>query len=450
MSRSYSALLGLVLLIGLTACGKDENNADNSTSPYNNNPPNNQMANNQMENQAPNNTTENSGQNNQTPNTSTETPLAFEFVEIDLGDPVEALTEIRFIPGTDSDFLLARKNGEVLHYTLEGDKATRKGSFTIDGVVERSDCGLIGMEFDPDFLENKFVYFGYCRGLGQNRISRHQLDTSDLSSFDTAGATIIDVDTPDAEAHWHNVGSIAFDQDGVMWALFGENANMAAAQDNTLNAGALVRIIPNRDVDGDGYTIPEGNPFVGDEDASDAIYAYGLRSPWRGTIDQRGHFWVGDVGAATIEEVNIVTEAGQNFGWPNSEGPCTEDCDGQTDPLINWNREPDHPFVLDDEDVAATDRRAVWVGLAYKGGEDDKYEGKLSDKVLYGDFCGGWVRAASTDDAGKLTWDGHLGHLEGVVSWAQAPDGHAYVATYGNCKTFPYAPGNIYRAVLAK
>lgn len=378
-------------------------------------------------------------------------PAKLRFTEVSLGEEVTAMTELKFIPGT-SRFLILRKTGEVLLFELESTgQAKRLGRFEVPGVFDEADCGLISAAFDPDFAQNKFVYFGYCTGIGENAISRHVLDPEALEQVGPSGKLIIEAQAVDAEKAWHNVGSMAFDAQGYLWGLFGENALQDPAQDPANTLGSLVRIKPNRSPDGQGYEPAPDNPFVGQAGKSDAVYALGLRSPWRGHLDSQGRFWIGDVGAAEIEEINIVTKPGQNFGWPKSEGPCKRGCEGQTDPLIHWNRSLEHPFAFDDDQTAPTTRRAVWVGVEHRPASAvDPYQGRLKGKVLYGDFCTGWVRTAIANDRGALSYDANVGHLEGVVSWDQGPQDHLYVVTYGNCFTFPYKPGKLYRAELVE
>lgn len=426
MKANASVLVALSLMaLALCACSDDKNNEANNS---NNGPYNNVKLDMQPDMLA-----------------LPEAKLTFE--EVELSEEVLAMTELKFIPGT-SQFLLLRKTGQVLVFELEADGAKRIGSFEVPGVYSESDCGLISAAFDPGFEQNKLVYFGFCTAIGANSITRHTLDLSELSSVASSAKTVIKAEAADAEKAWHNVGSMDFDAQGYLWALFGENTVKEAAQDPANTLGSLIRIKPNTDPDGEGYEPAPGNPYIGQAGKSDAVYALGLRSPWRGHLDSKGRFWIGDVGAAEIEEINVAHTPGQNFGWPKSEGPCKGNCQGQSDPLIHWNRSLEHPFAFDDEQTAPTTRRAVWVGVEHRPGEQDPYEGKLKDKVLYGDFCTGWVRTASVDDQVKLRFDQNVGHLEGIVSWAQGPDGHLYVVTYGNCFTFPYKAGKLYKAVI--
>ncbi len=91
--------------------------------------------------------------------------------------------------------------------------------------------------------------------------------------------------------------------------------------------GSVLRI----DVDGKDqgleYAIPEDNPFVGEVGVRPELYAYGLRNPWRCSIDRgerrtrkgKGRIFCGDVGQSNYEEVDIV-EKGGNYGWKAFEG----------------------------------------------------------------------------------------------------------------------------------
>ncbi len=67
------------------------------------------------------------------------------------------------------------------------------------------------------------------------------------------------------------------------------------------------------------HGIPADNPFVGGGGRPE-IFAWGLRNPWRISYDAPGaRLWVGDVGQANFEEIDVVTGAG-NYGWDCREG----------------------------------------------------------------------------------------------------------------------------------
>jgi glucose/arabinose dehydrogenase len=378
--------------------------------------------------------------------------LAFQdlTVEGDFG----LVSAMKFLPGTN-ELLALSWGGSVVHYRLEGDTAKRLGAFQVPGVYAVLDCGLISLAFDPDFAENRFLYVGTCVSGTHSGIFRLTFDPADYDAIPASMAEILVLGHADASKPWHNVGSIGFDDDGALWALFGDKTVNATAQDRTSNLGSLIRIVPNREVGGSGYTTAPGNPFAGSATDSPDIYAYGLRSPWQGIRDSKGRYWIGDVGADTAEEVNLVTEPGQNLGWATTEGPCTKgNCSGLVDPLIHWTRADDHRFILDDADAEPTGLRVAWAGLEHRPHPDDPYGGKLDGKVLFGDFCVGFVRAATADDSGKLVETVPLGHLALASGWDQGPDGYLYATTFGTCSTPKIAehgpfPSRLVRALPA-
>ena len=68
-------------------------------------------------------------------------------------------------------------------------------------------------------------------------------------------------------------------------------------------------------------TIPTDNPFFdGNGPNMDAIWARGLRNPYRFSFDPvTGHMYIGDVGKNSVEEINVGVR-GANYGWPTCEG----------------------------------------------------------------------------------------------------------------------------------
>ena len=98
--------------------------------------------------------------------------------------------------------------------------------------------------------------------------------------------------------------------------------------------GSVLRIDVDGKESGKEYAIPANNPFVGVPNVKPEIYAYGLRNPWRCSIDRgdretgegRGRIFCGDVGLDKFEEVNLI-EKGGNYGWRAFEGNNCFDSD---------------------------------------------------------------------------------------------------------------------------
>ena len=92
------------------------------------------------------------------------------------------------------------------------------------------------------------------------------------------------------------------------------------AQNLGVPQGKMLRINPLQGPNGQPYTVPSDNPFVGHAGTLPEIYAYGLRFPQTFSWDPvTGTMYINDLGQDVVEEVNIGV-AGANYGWSQREG----------------------------------------------------------------------------------------------------------------------------------
>jgi len=156
----------------------------------------------------------------------------------------------------------------------------------------------------------------------------------------------------------HGVGALAWGMDGTLLGVSGDGAcynhtdqgsdsdtyysraqsdgiigsdqNIGALRSQYLGSlsGKMIRIDPDT---GDGLP---SNPFFdpgNPRSSRSRVWALGLRNPYRfvrkpGTGSHNpadgipGTFYVGDVGWNNAEDFHVVTQAGQNLGWPVFEG----------------------------------------------------------------------------------------------------------------------------------
>lgn len=374
--------------------------------------------------------------------------FALDFEPIALpGEPV-ALTDLVFLPGGD-EFLVSERTGRLLRYALdtEAGTATLIDEVVIEVDVDR-ECGLISLAIDPEFATNHAFYMGYCTAPGTSVLARAELHASEGLATVPASTTIL-ITVSGADAGWHNVGAIDFGPDRTLHVLFGDKGMADLAQSLDARNGKLLRIIPH--ADGSGYDPAPGNPY-GTEGIAAEVLALGLRSPWRGFVDSRGRFWIGDVGNHRFEEVDLVGADGANFGWPLAEGPCAlpdGGCAELVDPLTYYGHAARDPFIADDPEASATIGRSVWVGLEYRGETIDRYDGALTGRVLFGDIAIGFVRSIRVDETGRVLEHGNVGHLQGASAWREGPDGWIYALGYGSADAAPVMPGGLYRVVMA-
>lgn len=204
-----------------------------------------------------------------------------------------------------------------------------------------SERGLLGIEFGPR----------------DGRLFLHYTDR-DYDSHVASWAMMNGVPVPGSRREVlfqkqpglaHKAGQLAFDDQGNLYVALGDGNRAGMAQDESSLLGSILRVRPKPG--GPGYTIPAGNPFAGRADANPAVFAKGLRNPWRFSIDRAtGDIWIGDVGESTIEEVDRIPAgtSGQNFGWPSFEGSQrVGDGDGAfVEPVTEYRHDEIGPAVI--------------------------------------------------------------------------------------------------------
>lgn len=360
--------------------------------------------------------------------------VGLDFVDVSIDG--DYFTDVAWLPGRPDEVLIASHPGQILHYRIEDDAAVRLGTIEIE-VAMLNDCGLLAIAADPGWAENGFIYAGHC--IGDDYATRITRLTFDGSSYDVAGTAAVTLEVSETRGPFpfnHNVSNILFEDDGTMVVGVGDKSAVdQVGQDPTSLPSTIMRIVPNRDPGGSGYEPAPGNPFTDPAEGAPEVWAYGFRYPWRIVRDPRGWYYVGDVGEGGFEEVNVVLEAGTNFGWPICQGFCDPPMAGLVDPITAWPHNDDHPYVVEDPETLPGPNRAVWVAPMRPTEAEDPFRGLLDDSVLFGDVCTGWVRGATIDDDGAMVDDRLLAHLPYVTSWTWSPDGTGYVTTFGSCNS---------------
>lgn len=293
-----------------------------------------------------------------------------------------------------------------------------------DRLAVGGERGMLGIAFHPDYQANGYVYVSFT-SFDQHRIERYTV-RPDGNSLDPASATVILSTTQPSTVHVG--GSLSFGPEGMLWASKGDGGVYSEpdAPGNAQDRGTLHGTILRMDVDrGEPYAIPPDNPFVG-SDGRDEIWHYGLRNPWRFSMDEpSGLLYIGDVGEGSFEEVDVVPldEGGHNFGWDHMEGlhcfPDDSECDptGLTLPVLEYPKTPG---------TCAS----VIGGHVYRGSAIPE----LAGHYVYTDLCAGWIRSFLFDE-GEVLHEQEWA-LPSDVSFPTAigegPAGELYVLSLGS------------------
>jgi glucose/arabinose dehydrogenase len=301
--------------------------------------------------------------------------------------------------------------------------------------------GLLGLAFHPDYANNGFFYVDYTDDAGDTQVERYTVSAKDPNVADPDSAyTILTQDQPFSN---HNGGQLAFGPDGYLYVGLGDGGSGGDPQENGQNLQTWLGKILRVDINGDdfpadperNYAVPPDNPFVGDPNGFDEIWAYGVRNPWRFSFDRlTGDLFIADVGQNAWEEIDFQPAAsagGENYGWDVLEGmhcfedqppgSCTEFLNGgSTLPVLEYS----HSLGC-----------SVTGGYRYRG----QLYAQLDGIYFYSDLCSGTIWGAIQDKQGRWVSQNMLESGLTVTTFGEDEAGEIYVANYSG--------GALYRIV---
>lgn len=256
--------------------------------------------------------------------------------------------------------------------------------------------GLLCIAFHPQYPTNRRFFIFYTKESdGAVEIAEYETSASDPNVANPTPVRII-LSIPHPVPN-HNGGTILFGPDGYLYAGIGDGTGGNDSDNNAQNVnvllGKFLRIDVNTPVGQvPAYNIPRTNPYARSPlEGRPEIWAMGLRNPYRFSFDRvTNQLWAGDVGQEAIEEVNLITRAG-NYGWRVYEG---NQCTGLDPSLcIPSNYTPPVFQYSSGEDSS---RCSVTGGHVYRGSLGTFAQGAY----VYADFCTGevlnWLGNAQT------------------------------------------------------
>lgn len=283
----------------------------------------------------------------------------------------------------DSDrIFIVDQDGQILIHKFDSGTGvlTRPFLNIASRLVSGGERGLLGLAFHPNYASNGYFYVNYTDNSGgDTRIARYTVSSDPDSAIFASEVVLIEIDQPFSN---HNGGMIAFGDDGYLYVGMGDGGDGGDPQDHGQNPLSLLGKMLRLDVD-NHPTAPPSNPYVGNPDTSQYIWAMGLRNPWRFSFDRETYdMYIADVGQGTWEEIDIEPTASTgkyNYGWDNREGKhCFEPMAGcitagMTDPVHEYNHSGGNCSVSG--------------GYVYRGCAIPDLQGAY----FFGDYCSGKI-----------------------------------------------------------
>lgn len=368
------------------------------------------------------------------------------------------------------------------------------GGSTAQVVYDRSpfvnssaDRGLLGLAVDSDFVNNHYVYLLYTYDLKPltpdsedpmvSQLSRVELSANNTVSNETillgrytithptSTCPAVPANSTDcipSNSTSHSIGTVLSDPvDGTLWVGSGDGQDFNTVDPEALRtyneqspSGKILHI------DRNGNGLP-GHAFcAGDSDLTHVctkLYAKGFRNPFRFRFRPGGGLIVGDVGWGDREEIDLITSAGKNYGWPCYEGSihthgydARPECSG---PSGEYSKEGTaNADVAPNFDYPHVGGSAVLGGPSYQG---DQYPAGYHDAIFYGDYVTGVLKRLVPNGSGGLTsvdFASGLGYPDHtLVGLTEEPgtrnvvfvDSGDFTPGTGTVRRIVYSPGNL-------
>jgi glucose/arabinose dehydrogenase len=290
--------------------------------------------------------------------------------------------------------------------------ASDRPFFTIGGLSDGNEQGLLGLAFHPQFASNGRLYVDYTTEDKATHIVEYKVMAGDPNRVDPSTAReLVRIEHPYSN---HNGGNLMFGPDGKLYAGMGDGGSANDPHRNGQNPKALLAKIMRFDVDA-------ANP-------QPEIVHIGVRNPWRFWFDAKsGDLYIGDVGQNLWENVYVVANDGarHNFGWNVVEGNHCFDADTGAG-AASCDRTG---FTAPVADYGHDQGCSVTGGVTYRG----RALPVLDGRYFYADYCTGLLRSfmwTGTGIADHWDWKPALdkrGVLQQISSFGTDADGEVYI-----------------------
>ena len=298
----------------------------------------------------------------------------------------------------DGRMIFAERPGRVR--VVEKGTLNPKPLFVVPDVEKSGESGLMSVALHPQFSSNHLLYLSYAYNDDGVRVRVVRFREAPDGLVDRK---VIIEDLPAAQ--FHAGCRIRFGPDGKLYVTTGDATRRELAQKLDSLAGKTLRL-------NDDGSVPQDNPFVGQQNVRPEIWTLGHRNaqgmdwqPGSNLMFQTEHGPSGFDGPGGGDEVNIV-EKGKNYGWPTIHH--TQSAAGLESPLLEY-----------------TPACAPASGVFYRGSVFPQFKGNF----FFGCLKGERVIRVVLDGRRVVSQENLLQNYGRIRDVAEGPDGFIYFST---------------------
>jgi glucose/arabinose dehydrogenase len=350
------------------------------------------------------------------------------------------MTGMAWAPDGSNRLFVTRKTGQI---RIIQNGALVPTPFATVSVFTNSECGLIGIAFDPSFATNGHVYVFATVSSSEQRIIRFT-----ASGNTGTNPTIIIPNLP-TQGQNHDGGGVGIGPDGKLYWSIGDLGNGTGVDADLTSLAAKVGRA-NRD-----GTLPADNPFNdGAGPNNDFIWARGVRNPFTFTFQPgTGKHWINVVGTS-YEQVFVVGR-GDHAGYNDFENNQPA---GYLTPVIKYRTNGTDSRTIAASGAVRNNNVATFTTTSthrFRKGEKITISG-VTDASFHGafyvtsmptatTFTVNQAGANATSGGGTAVTQNQGGCISGGAFWdsTAAPAGYRGNFFYGD-----YNSGRMMRAIL--
>lgn len=286
----------------------------------------------------------------------------------------------------DGRILVATKDGQVKLYV--NNQLREELLIELNDIFFIGESGLTGIAIDLDYPSEPYLYLFYSHIDSTNKVSRFTFkgDLSDSNSSNlVAENELVLLSVPNELSH-HNGGTVRFGNDRTLYISTGDDGHPGLVQSLSTYNGKILRI--NRD-----GTVPSDNPVFPPFPSryikkKPELFAFGLRNPFRFSLNIHDELFIGDVGGQDKEELNISV-GGENFGWPHFEGTKVNDS-------LSTLIKPDPLFPIFEYDHLVGNSSVIAL-MSYNKLGLNGFPDEFEDTFFYADLFADWIHYLKFD-----------------------------------------------------
>ena len=262
----------------------------------------------------------------------------------------------------DGSKLITERSGRLQH--VDGDQIAEISG--LPQIHAQRQGGLLDIALHPDYEENGWIYFTFSApadGQTATALARARFADGELTDVEELYRQ-----APAYGAGRHYGSRIVFPGDGTVLFTIGDRGQRSPSQDTQDATGSTIRL-------NDDGSIPDDNPFIGNDDFLPEIYTYGHRNAQGMAIHpETGVVWQHEHGPKGGDELNII-RGGNNYGWPDATygtqygtgraiGIEPHEDPAITNPIVHWSPTSIAPSGLA---IYTADRFPGWQGNLFVG-----------------------------------------------------------------------------------